>query len=237
MGARAHPAHESADDIVYPESDGQPMADNTLQYDWIVMLKENLDVALPDDFVAADLLWYPVRGEVRTRMAPDVLVALGRPKGYRGSYLQWREEGVAPQVVFEVLSPGNKPDEMQRKLAFYNRHGVQEYYVVDPDVQVLEAFARESGMLVPVELGDSFTSPLLGVRFLRQSEQLRVFRPDGEPFRGFAEICAQRDAAAAERDALVVRLDAAAAERDAAAAKAERLAERLRALGIDPDEG
>jgi hypothetical protein len=39
--------------------------------------------------LSPDLLWYPVRGQPRLRMAPDVLVALGRPKGYRGSYRQW----------------------------------------------------------------------------------------------------------------------------------------------------
>ena len=30
-------------EIIYPDSDGQPMADNTLQFRWIVLLKENLD--------------------------------------------------------------------------------------------------------------------------------------------------------------------------------------------------
>lgn len=29
--------------IIYPDSDGQPMADNTKQFRWIVLLKENLD--------------------------------------------------------------------------------------------------------------------------------------------------------------------------------------------------
>jgi Uma2 family endonuclease len=109
--------------ITYPESDGEPMADNTLQFQWIVTLEENLDALLPD-FVGGDLLWYPVEGEPTTRIAPDVLVALGRPKGHRGSYLQWREGGVPPQVVFEVLSPGNRFGELRRKSNFYERHGV-----------------------------------------------------------------------------------------------------------------
>ncbi|HMZ80299.1 MAG TPA: hypothetical protein PLL06_11415, partial [Acidobacteriota bacterium] len=50
-------------DIVYPESDGKPMAENTLQYEWIVMIKGGLDAVLPNDFVAGDLLWYPVEGK------------------------------------------------------------------------------------------------------------------------------------------------------------------------------
>ncbi len=31
-------------DIEYPDSDGKPMADNTEQYEWIVKIKENLEI-------------------------------------------------------------------------------------------------------------------------------------------------------------------------------------------------
>jgi Uma2 family endonuclease len=96
--------------VHYPDSDGQPMSDNTLQFQWIVTLQGGLDDLFrdrPDVFVAGDLLWYPVEGAPEIRTAPDALVAFGRPNGYRGSYRQWEEGSVAPQVVFEVLSPGN----------------------------------------------------------------------------------------------------------------------------------
>lgn len=39
-------AHGQA--IQYPESDGQPMADNTLQFQWIVLIKENLETLFQD---------------------------------------------------------------------------------------------------------------------------------------------------------------------------------------------
>jgi Uma2 family endonuclease len=191
----------------YPERDGQPMSDNTLQFDWIVMLKGNLDALLPD-FVGGDLLWYPVEGDNRTRAAPDVMVALGRPKGRRGSYKQWEEDGLAPAVVFEVLSPGNSAEEMAEKLAFYDRFGVEEYYVIDPDVPTLEVYLRKRGALRAATVGEQHTSPRLGIRFVRKDGQLAVFRPDDKPFLSFPEL----------------------------QAKAERLAERLRALGVDPDE-
>ena len=45
------------------------------------------------------LLWYAVEGDNKIRQAPDAMVAFGRPKGYRGSYRQWEEGGIAPQVV------------------------------------------------------------------------------------------------------------------------------------------
>ncbi len=97
--------------IDYPDSDGQPMADNTKQFRWIVVIKENLELLFADNphvFVAGDLLWYPVEGNNTIRQAPDAMVVVGRPKGDRGSYRQWEEEGIAPQVVFEILSPGNR---------------------------------------------------------------------------------------------------------------------------------
>jgi Uma2 family endonuclease len=115
--------------IIYPDSDGQPMADNTKQFRWIVLIKENLELLFadnPDVFVAGDLLWYPVEGHPEIRVAPDAMVVFGRPKGDRGSYRQWEEDNIPPQVVFEILSPGNRVKEMTRKLQFYERYGVEE---------------------------------------------------------------------------------------------------------------
>jgi hypothetical protein len=57
--------------VVYPDSDGEPIADNTLQFNRIVLVKENLDVLFPDAFVGGDLLWYPVEGDPKTRIGPE----------------------------------------------------------------------------------------------------------------------------------------------------------------------
>jgi Uma2 family endonuclease len=211
--------------IDYPERDGKPMADNTLQFQWIVTLKENLDALLPD-FVGGDLLWYPVEGEPTTRIAPDVLVALGRPKGHRGSYLQWREAGVAPQVVFEILSPGDRFGELRRKSNFYERHGVDELYIYDPQRETLECLLREGDRLVEVGDAHGFVSPRLGIRF-ELGQTLRVFDAQGNPFLTFGELKVRADEA-------VARAAEATARADEATARAEALAARLRALGVEP---
>jgi hypothetical protein len=55
------PAPVSA--IVYPDDDGLPMADNTKQLRWIVVLYDNLCAlfhAVVDVFVAGNHLWYPM---------------------------------------------------------------------------------------------------------------------------------------------------------------------------------
>ena len=75
----------------------------------------------------------PSRGTPASVPQPDVMVVFGRPKGNRGSYMQWEEGDIPPQVVFEILSPGNRAGEMERKFQFYERYGVEEYYIYDPD--------------------------------------------------------------------------------------------------------
>ncbi len=178
-------------EIVYPDSDGQPMADNTRQFDYIVMIEGGLAALFadcPDVFVAGDLLWYPVEGSNTIRVAPDALVAFGRPPGYRGSYMQWREDGIAPQVVFEVLSPGNRPAEMKRKREFYQRYGVEEYYEYDPDRGQLRGWLRQNHQFEPIADMEGWVSPHLGVRFSMEGLDLVLYRPDGRRFETFLEL-------------------------------------------------
>ncbi|HMZ81512.1 MAG TPA: Uma2 family endonuclease [Acidobacteriota bacterium] len=225
MGAQVPPVPV---DIVYPESDGRPMADNTKQFEWIVTIKENLDAVFPEVFVAGDLLWYPVEGNPKIRQAPDAMVVFGRPKGHRGSYLQWKEENIAPQVVFEILSPGNTYGEMVRKLEFYERYGVEEYYVYDPDHNELNGWQRQEGRFQTIAAIDDWTSPRLKIRFERTPESLKLYRPDGTLFETFAELLVRAEA---DRQ----RAETLQREKDQTQAKLERLAARLRELGEDPD--
>lgn len=59
------------DEVVYPDSDGAPLSDNTLQLEWIIFLKKGFDLYFRDRsdvFVAGDLLWYPVEGDTGTNL-------------------------------------------------------------------------------------------------------------------------------------------------------------------------
>jgi Uma2 family endonuclease len=204
--------------VDYPDSDGQPMADNTKQFRWIVVIKENLELLLMDEpevFVAGDLLWYPVVGDNTIRQAPDVMVALGRPKGDRGSYRQWQEDGIAPQVVFEILSPGNRFGEMLRKLGFYDRYGVEEYYIYDPDKLELTGLQRGEQKLEVIDAVNGWVSPRLQIRFQMTDEGLEIYRPDGQRFLTYSELGQQLEQ---ERS------------------RVQALEGKLRELGVDPDE-
>jgi Uma2 family endonuclease len=218
--------------IIYPPSDGQPMADNTKQFRWIVTIQGGLDALWRDDpqvFVAGDLFWYPVEGHPEIRMAPDVLVVFGRPKGDRSSYLQWEEAGVIPQVVFEIRSPSNTIAVMTRKFRFYERYGVEEYYLYDPDTGELSGWQRQGETLEEVEPMEGWVSPRLGVRFELDRGELQLYLPDEERFATYVELMEQREQ---ERQRAEQERQRAEQERQ----RAERMAARLRALGIDPEE-
>jgi Uma2 family endonuclease len=210
---------------IYPETDGQPMAENTTQYRWIVTIKGGLDIQYRDEanvFIAGDLFWYPLEGQPAIRVAPDVMVALGRPRGDRSSYLQWLEDNVPPQVVFEILSPGNRAREMADKFAFYQQYGVEEYYLYDPDERRLEGWQRTGSLLAEIPQMDGWVSPRLVIRFDLSGPELRIFGREGRPFVDMAELDAQRER---ERQ-----------EKEHAQQRAERLAAQLRALGIEPEQ-
>jgi Uma2 family endonuclease len=217
-------------EIIYSDCDGQPMSDNTLQFSWIVKIKENLEILFandPDVFIAGDLLWYPLEGSNTIRRAPDTMVAFGRPKGYRGSYQQWLEDNIAPQVVFEILSPGNRLAEMTAKFEFYDHHGAEEYYIYDPDRVDFTGWLRQAGRLQGISNISGWVSPRLGVKF-ELNDELEIYTPAGELFLSPLEISQKADAA-------LLEVDRQQARADTAEQKAALMAVKLRELGLDPD--
>jgi Uma2 family endonuclease len=225
--------------IIYPDSDGQPMSDNTKQFRWIVTIKENLELLFadqPDVFVAGDLLWYPVEGNPKIRQAPDAMVAFGRTKGDRGSYKQWEEANISPQVVFEILSPGNRLGEMAKKLQFYDRHGVEEYYIYNPDDIDLTGWLRSEHKLQVIDEIDGWVSPRLGVRFQIGSSTLELYRPDGERFLSFVELARLREQEHQRAEQERLRAEEAVTQLEIEQKRNEALAAKLRDLGIDPDQ-
>ncbi len=224
--------------IIYPERDGQPMSDNTKQFRWIVTIQGGLDSLFagnPEVFVAGDLLWYPVEGDNKTRIAPDAMVVFGRPKGERGSYLQWREGNIPPQVVFEVLSPGNRLGEMLKKLKFYERYGVEEYYMYDPDDEDLSGWLRSGDELQEIEQLNGWVSPRLGIRFEPSVEGLEIYRPDGQKFATYVELDEQRANAIALATQESQRANQEAQRATQETQRADRLAAKLLELGINLD--
>lgn len=223
-------------DIIYPDSDGQPMADNTKQFELIVLIKKNLDLLFANDanvFVAGDLLWYPTEGNNKLRVAPDVMVAFGRPKGERGSYQQWKEDNIAPQVVFEILSPGNTTKEMTNKYRFYQSYGVEEYYLYDPDSNKLVVWLRSGDELEAIEQVAGWVSPRLGIKFELSESKLKIYRPDGQLFLSYLEVEQQRQQAEERAEQAQKRIKQAEERAEQAESQLQTLRALLQERGID----
>ena len=156
-------------------------------------------------------------------------MAFGRPKGHRGSYQVFREGGVFPQVVFEVWSPNNTLAEMEEKRKFYEKYGAEEYYLVFPDFPAYAlGWQRKEDKLDPVQQMNGFVSPRLRFRFSIEKGDLVVYGPDGYPLlrpdEVAVELNAQRQKAEQEKQK---------AEQEKL--RANKLAAKLRELGLDPD--
>lgn len=251
---------QQTEEILYPDSDGLPIAENTIQFRWIAIVMWNaasLFHERADVFVAGDHLIYPVEGKPEIRSAPDAYVAFGVPNRDRGSYKVWQEGGIFPQVVFEVWSPGNRKADFDAKLAFYEKYGAEEYYLIDPEGrEEIYGWRRDEGVLAKIPNMEGYVSPRLGFRFHTSDGSIGIDGPDGKPLIDPKEAFKQRDAAElradeerfhadlarnradSERAAKEAERNAKDAERaakEAALAEAEKFRTKLRELGIDPD--
>lgn len=94
-------------------------------------------------------------GEILTVVQPDLCVICDRnkidDKGCLG----------APDLVIEILSPGNSKKEMNLKFSLYEESGVSEYWVVDSSEKFILIYSLENGEYIsrkPVADGEMLQS-------------------------------------------------------------------------------
>lgn len=235
--------------IDYPDSDGEPMADNDPQYRCITDTRFALEQHYHDNpqvYVGADLLIYYVEGDPTKSVAPDVLVSLGAPRGNRRSYRIW-EEGKPPDVVFEFASERSWRGDLGWKWGLYQGLGVREYFLFDPTGEhfspVLQGYRLgESGKegyrrlpLIASPAGEiGLISEVLGLELWVKADGgegmpwvLRLYDPRADQWlptpAGEAEARRAAEARAAEAEARAAKEAQArhAAEAHAAALEAE----------------
>ena len=96
---------------------------------------------------------FPQKGEsqVHTVVQPDLCVVCDfekiDSKGCVG----------APDLVVEILSPGNSKKEMKSKFALYQEEGVREYWVVDPERELVFVYVAENKKFKPtIPIADDY---------------------------------------------------------------------------------
>ncbi len=219
-------------EIEYPTSDGQPMAETPEHVQAIVDLLLALQLrcaAAPDVWVGANFYLFYERGNPKARVSPDVMLAKGVAPGDRQNYLLWREP--SPSLVVEVTSPKTRRKDSGPKKSLYERIGTEEYILFDPLGDCLrprlQGFRLRRGRYqpIPLEPDGSLLSRTTGLRMRPEGKRLRlVDAATGEVILWPEELEAARAREAAARRAAEAEQRAEAAARRAAET-AQRVAE------------
>ena len=91
-------------------------------------------------------------------LQPDILFI---SKARKAELIGERITG-APDLVIEILSPATSARDLNQKRKLYARHGVKEYWIVDPDDETIEVQRVQGNIfstLAIFEKGQSLTSP------------------------------------------------------------------------------
>lgn len=210
-----------------PCDDGEPMETGRHRQQ-MQLLIETLKPwlrARGDGYVAGNMFVYYSLAQVRHQdfKGPDVFVVLDVPQHERKSWVVW-EEGKPPDVVIELLSESTaEVDKTTKKRIYESRMRVAEYFWFDPFAPSDWAGFRLRGdhyePLEPDE-NDSLPSHALGLTLTRwqgvyddvEATWLRWATADG------------------------ILLSTGEERADQAESRAERLAARLREMGVDPDQ-
>ena len=218
----------TAEDSLYPSSDGLPLAENEWQLEAILDAISVLRVryrSRPDVYVVGDLLIYYEEDNPRRSVAPDVFVVFGAPKHKRNVYKLW-EEPKAPDFVLEVASKNTWREDLDRKHALYAELGVREYWLFDPKDEYfdppLQGLVLREGVYRPLPAlmdngARTIRSDVLGLDLRHERGELRFWDPvTGQYLRNLARATKERDEAAKERDEARKERDEATRARDEA---------------------
>lgn len=173
---------KAAPTVVYPESDGKPMAETDkhrrLIMNFILMLEDHFKDS-NDVYVSGDLLIYYEEGNIYKSVAPDVFVVFGVSKKDRRTYRTW-EEGRIPDFVLEAASPSTyRKDITDKKELYASVLGVREYYIYDPYAEVqphFQGYRLVEGVYEPIEFVDErLPSVVLGLELGEHNGVLSLY--------------------------------------------------------------
>jgi Uma2 family endonuclease len=168
--------------IIYPESDGKPMAETDIHRDWMVLLIELLKLFFSGQqvYISGNLLVYYVKGKPQFSFSPDVFVVKGIKPGQRRVYKIWVEKKV-PNFVLETTSKSTKSEDLGSKWELYSRLGIPEYFLYDPLGEwldpPLQGYRLVNGDYEPIEpdRAGGIVSQELGITFRLKKGQLLLY--------------------------------------------------------------
>jgi Uma2 family endonuclease len=234
-------------------SDDTPVdnEDQNLLPNLLLLLLTHLWSSRQDWFFGVDMgVYYPTDEKSPTPIVPDAFLSLGveRKKGgkSRRSYVLWEESNVVPILTLEMVSQHLR-GEYDKKMAIYRRLGVLYYIIYNPEFyqrdnkEPLMVYKLVRGEY-QLQHGEPYWMPEVGLGIGRyhppgSQEQLTWF--DENSIRHLSEAEVERQRADDERQQKERERQRANDERqqkELERQQKERLAERLRELGEDPEQ-
>lgn len=214
-------------EIIYPSSDGEPLAETQQHVLAILMALALLRLYLQEQqaVVFADQFLYYIEGNPRARVAPDVMVVFDIEKRLYANYKIW-EGQQTPAIIFEVTSAGTKETDWNFKKTLYEQLGVTEYWLFDPYgewiTEQLQGYRlNEDGVYKPIR---DNCSEVLQLKLQAEEYLIGFYRLDNGEKLLTPEELYSANLAANQRA-------------DQEKARADRLAEKLRELGVNLDDG
>lgn len=212
-----------------------------------------------DFFIGANLTVYYAHQQLQRRefRGPDFFLVRDTTREARTSWVVWEEGGRYPDLIIELLSDATaKVDRTDKKSLYQNIFRTPEYFWFSPATLELAGFSLVDGRYEPIppDARGWYWSGILELWLGVQDGLLRYFEVDGTrvptPSEAAEQEMAQlaRERARAERERERAEQERERAEQERGRAEQEqrraerereravRLEQRLRALGIDPDE-
>jgi len=214
----------------YPDEDFEPMPEGDKQRRNLSYTTEALRLwfqSRSDVYVSGNLFIRYKNQNIEKRIAPDTFVVFGMSGEDRVSYKIGEQGGKVPDFVLEITSKGTVTKDREQNPLIYRDLGVKEYFQYDPTGEHLQPWSLqgvrlEQGQYVEIPatfLSDhilSLHSQVLGLDLHLSDRGFRFYDPlSQQVLRSYAE---------------------AEFERSQAEQKMQRLAAKLRELGINPDE-
>ena len=177
----------SAPTLVYPSSDGEPMAETERHRKALTDLVDVIGrhfLPDPDVHVSGNLLLYYEEGNPRKVISPDVFMVRGVSKKELRTYKTWEQQPTL-DFVLELASPSTFHRDFNEKKEIYEKIlRVGEYYIYDPYGEIEPAFIGfrlVNGMYQEIAFVEGrLPSTVLGLELGERDGVLRLYNPATE---------------------------------------------------------
>ena len=174
----------AAPTLVYPESDGEPMAETGRHVRGLLDMIGAIDWLLrdiPDAHVCGNMFVYYEEGNPRKVISPDVFMVRGVGKKELRTYKTWEQQPHL-DLVIEFASPSTFARDFAEKKRIYEQIlCVKEYYIYDPYHEIQPSFVGfrlVNGVYEEIEFVEGrLPSEVLGMELGERDGVLRLYDP------------------------------------------------------------